>query len=288
MTELEYQVLRYRPFAFPGEWVAVGVLVAEVATGRFIFQRATSIQRARGLFATLDLSDLRAELRRLEAAFSSLARGYAAYEDTVLPLPLVEGRSVTNISARVHPPNDAALQFGEVYRGRDESLEAFTADLLVRVLEAHRQPQRERLSDQEVWKRKFTPTVGAEALRAFQPTYRVTATVKPLRFEYGYQNGRLHLIDPASFDLEDEGIARKLERRFGRYSMLAQSGVESGFRVYVPLLLPQAKKRRQEIGAALASDNFGPGVEVALYRPDEAGRLRDDLASIGRDNEAAA
>ena len=282
MTELEYQVLRYRPFAFPGEWVAVGVLVAEVASGRFVFQRASSIQRARGLFATLDLSGLRAELRRLESAFSSLARGYAAYADTVLPVAQVEGGSVTNVSARVLPPNDAALQFGEVYRARDVSFEAFAADLLARVLEAHLQPSRERLSDQDVWKRKFTPTVGVEALRAFRPTYRVTATVKPLRFEYGYQNGRLHLIDPASFDLEDEGIARKLERRFGRYSMLAQSRSEVAFRVYVPMVLPRELSSRRQIGEALASENFGEAVEVSLYRPEEARRLRDELASIER------
>lgn len=282
MKSFEYQILRYRPFAFPGEWVAVGVLAYDAETGAIRFEVSQTVERARGLFANLDLSWLRPELNLTKSQFRTLAGGFEVVRDGVFPATELVGREISQVSSRILPPNDASLSFGEAYRAAGDDIDGFFRDLVARVLEAHRKPKRERLSDAEVWRKRFSPNVPPKALEGFEPHYRVKTAFKPLAFEFGFQNGALHLLEPTSFDIERESVERKIERRFGRYSMLAKSASETEFRVYVPMVPPQERDLQREIARAFDSSNFGARVSVGLYEPEDAKRLSRELAAIER------
>ena len=283
MRSFEYQILRYRPFAFPGEWVAVGVLAYDAKSGAIRFEVSQTVERARGLFANLDLTWLKPELNLTKTQFRTLAGGYEVVRDGVFPATELIGREIAQVSSRILPPNDASLSFGKAYRAAaGEDIDGFFADLVARVLEAHRKPKRERLSDAEVWRKRFSPNVPLKALEGFEPHYSVRTAFKPLAFEFGFQNGALHLLEPTSFDIERESVERKIERRFGRYSMLAKSTSDMEFRVYIPMVPPQECDLQQEIVRAFDSDNFGARVRVDLYEPKDAKRLSKELAAIER------
>ena len=282
MTRFQYQILQYRPFAFPGEWVAVGVLVYAPSTGRLRFAATKSTSRARGLFAGLDLDGLRRHLGRLGTRFAAVAKGFEVGDANVIPSLELRERDLGDLSRGVLPDNDASLQFGPVVEALDVDMDEFFADLRKRVLEDHVAQPRARIDDKQVWRTKFNDVVGAQALVGFKPSYEVATGINPLSFDFGLQNGRLHLVEPTSFDMEPESIAPKLERRYGRYSMLAAAPGNLAFRVYVPLFLPDGGKKQPSILRAFASERFGDRVDIRVYEPKDAERLREDLLGVER------
>lgn len=260
----------------------MGVLVYAPPTGRLRFAATKSTSRARGLFAGLDLDGLRRHLGRLGTRFAAVAKGFEVGDANVVPSLELRERDLGDLSRSVLPDNDASLQFGPVVEGLDVDMDEFFADLRKRVLEDHVAQPRARIDDKQVWRTKFNDVVGAQALMRFKPSYEVATGINPLSFDFGLQNGRLHLVEPTSFDMEPESIAPKLERRYGRYSMLAAAPGDLAFRIYVPLFLPDGGKKQPSILRAFASERFGDRVDIRVYEPKDAERLREDLLGVER------
>lgn len=275
MTEIRYQVLAYRPYAFSGEWVAVGCLVYAQELGHLRFVRARSLERASSLFPWGDMQALRhVFLPHIAAQSRMLSKSLPAPDQLAFEPP---PRSISELSAQIIPPNDNSLLWQEEQVMRGPSLEWIGEYLERALFDRHRKEDASAPSDREVWSRRFKPSLQPEIVR-FDADYVVDVRSRSFHFDYARQNGSLHLIDPASFALVNAGsITKKLDRRYGKYTQVARAHPSKQYTVYVPAAFPEDSKVSSLVVDTLEHQLGMSNMEVRVYQEADVARLKLSL-----------
>ena len=275
MTTAHYQVLQYKPYPQSGEWVAVGIIVYSPQAQRLEFLKASRLDRVSALFPWADVDALRSIFLprlSLSARLESLA-SHKAGELAFGSLP----NNLSSLSAKLIPANDNALQWAEEQRMRGESFEWICGYLEDVFFNRHVKDHANSATDNEVWRNSFKPSVN-EVVRRFEKDKTIAVREREFHFDYAKQNGSLHLIDPASFALaKTDSITRKLDRRFGKYTQIAQAKPDKAYTIHVPAGLPEDAKQRGLIIDTLQDQLKASNMEVWVYGPERVGELKRQL-----------
>ena len=278
MVTIRYQVLSYQPYAFSGEWVAVGFLAYSAEQRKLHFEKAPRFDRVTGLFPNADVEALRdLYLPHLAKITRQLGKAYPQSEE--IPFSKLPSE-LASLSRKIIPKNNNALNWRaeEVMRGSD--FEWLIDQLGQRLFDQHRQVASVSPSDDEVWRKQFKPLLSEEVVR-FEQNYDIEYRERNFHFDYGFQNGSLHLIDPTSFLLaKDSSVTRKLDRRYGKYAQLAKAFPNRQYQVYVPAALPENNKQQRLIRNTLEQDLIQNNLSVQIFEKSEIEKFKVLLGKV--------
>lgn len=275
MITVQYQVLAYQPYAFSGEWGAVAFVAYYPGGDRLDFVKAPRLDRISSLFPNVDMDALRNVYLPLIAKEFRLE---AVRMAKTVELPFqAQPESLRAFTEKIIPKNDGSLQFQEVKEMRGPDFEFIMNYLREQFFELHRKPGDQRLDDAEVWRKQFRPSVKLEVDR-FQADFHVERRQREWIFDYGYQKGSLHLIDPASFALVNkQSITRKLDSRYGKYSQIALGAPDEQFSIYVPAAFSESRKLEPLIRDTLEKQLPASNLEVRVFDVNQVGEFKQRL-----------
>ena len=128
MKTYEYQILRYIPDQVSGEFLNVGILMFGQKENTFCYEFIESRQRISAVFHGIESAHIMRKLKILREKLEDFEK----HQDGKLPLQNVSG--VIYYSTQILKKDDSALQFSEVKKGMDISIESAFRDLKNRLL----------------------------------------------------------------------------------------------------------------------------------------------------------
>ena len=217
-TKYNYVVLRYIHDVVSGEFVNFGIVM--VAPDVF-FARAIctpKYQRISRFFQGVSGKHFRDVSTYLQTKIDQLAGSLS-----VRISPSEFPKTAEKLIAEVLPKDDSSFQISELKGGiaDHEKLETLADELYERFVEKYdRTQERKSKSEDDVW-RSFRQVLEQRRLSsAFHPRV-IRSPHCEFEFKKVFQNGRLHVCQPISFDLASEDqISEKALVWFGRISQL--------------------------------------------------------------------
>ncbi len=133
MKPFQSQLLRFCPHPFPGEVLVVGLVAYDPVESQLTFRSMLDESRVAAVFGPRMIEGVKVTLDALEVEFEEEATKLKSAE--VMTLGTEGGVDIREITTRVLPPNDTALQFSSVYEALGpprgyRSFEVYTEDLI--------------------------------------------------------------------------------------------------------------------------------------------------------------
>lgn len=277
----QYVVLRYVHDTTTGEFINVGVaLHAPDARFAGAVCRPT-YGRLSKVFPGMNPEHFKSLMRYIQGRFDELGTQLAD------ELPLHGTRSIDELTQRVLPADDSALQWSAVGSGRTtdpaQTLEALFERMVMRYDE---KTASQKKSEDDVW-RHFKRTLETRQLLQYFEPKTVTVADDELTFDYTWKNGSLHCLEPVSFDLANADTIRdKAHRWLGRITSVTSAGAKP-FHVYFLVGRPQDDQLEPAYKSALSILGRMPGGHKVFEenQVDEFGR---EVAEEVRAHEVAA
>jgi hypothetical protein len=227
-TKYNYVVLRYIHDVVSGEFVNFGIVM--VAPDVF-FARAIctpKYQRISRFFQGVSGKHFRDVSIYLQNKIDQLAGSLSTrISPTEFPL------TAEHLIGEVLPKDDTSFQVSELKGGiaDHEQLEAIADDLYERFVEKYDRPQERRSKNEDdVW-RSFRQALERWRLSSVFHPHIIHSPHCEFEFKKVFQNGRLHVCQPISFDLASEDqISEKALLWFGRMTQLSEGNEQ--FKAY--------------------------------------------------------
>jgi len=224
-TPYTYTVLRYSHDPAAGEYLNIGVLVYS-REARFLdvrFER--SYGRLSAAFAGFDGRAYRRRQADFVRAVTNLREFITAgtLEESEIPA------DAASVVARLWPDRGLSFRAGELLGGLSGNLSQVTGDIFERfVASQFTKKDHHRRDDADVWQTVETK-LDVDARDALEPRLIKTKNYE-YTFERTFQNERLHVVEPISFDYVDAGTILETATKWrGRLDILTDAPeVEKG------------------------------------------------------------
>lgn len=265
-----YTILRYVHDTTTGEFVNVGVaLYAPQARYASALCRST-YGRLNKVFPGINAEHFKSLMRHIQARFEEMG------EQLGSQLPLEPASTVEDLARRILPVDDSALQWGPMGVGRTADPARTLESLFERmVMRYEDKAVRERRTEDDVW-RHFKRTLETRQLLQYFEPRKIAVQDDEIEFQYTWQNGVLHCLEPVSFDLSSpDGIKDKAHRWLGRITSIAKT--PDKFRLYFMVGQPQDEELATAFDSALSILGKMP-VETAIFREQQGEELSELLA----------
>ncbi|HEV7332714.1 MAG TPA: DUF3037 domain-containing protein [Flavisolibacter sp.] len=226
MTNYQYQVLRYMPDQFTGEFANVGIVLFAPQQGFLACRVVSRYARLSEFFGEVNGGFLLAGLRRFEAAVKVWSKDLFGHSLGSTSVTSAKGRSITSlqeITTSILPKDDSALQLTEVFYGIDLDVEITLNDLFERIIEKYNQDgYTPRQTDQQAWRNVYKDHFDKYGISKNLKKHVVPTSKDAIEFEKSWKNGVWNCYQPLAFDLKSEdaikskvykwsGIIRELE-----------------------------------------------------------------------------
>ena|ERR1700735_3164365 len=227
-TKFNYVVLRYVHDVVSGEFVNFGIVMVapDVSFARAVC--TPRYQRISRFFQGVSGRHFRDVSTYLQTKIDQLAGGYST-EVSPRDFPA----TAEQLIAEVLPKDDTSFQVSELKGGlvEHDRLEATADDLYERFVEKYdRSTDRKSKSEEDVW-RPFRQALERHSLSSSLHPHLVRSPHCEFEFRRAFQNGRLHVCQPVSFDLTSEDqITEKALLWFGRMAQLEEG--QDSFKAY--------------------------------------------------------
>lgn len=196
MKTYEYQILRYMPDHISGEFLNVGIILFCHEDKNLLYDFIDSRKRLTATFHGLETSHIMRKLKTIQQVLAT----YKKQEFGKLQFQNSSG--VEFYSSLTLNKDDSALQFSEVRKGIDLSIEVTFSDLKSRLLNKWSSDSvSEYKSDEDVWKdcyKRYFENAGIT--KKMTPRTVVTQT-DTLEFEQAYKNGVWNYFQPINLNL---------------------------------------------------------------------------------------
>lgn len=226
MTNYQYQVLRYMPDQFTGEFANVGIVLFAPQQGFLACRVVSRYARLSEFFGDVNGGFLLAGLRRFESAVKDWSKelfGDPADQTEVVGRKKQVITSLQEITASILPKDDSALQLTDVFYGIDVDVEITLNDLFERIIEKYNgDGQAPRQTDQQAWRNVYKDYFDKYGISKKLKKHVVSTSKDAIEFEKSWKNGVWNCYQPLAFDLRSEdaikskvykwsGIIRELE-----------------------------------------------------------------------------
>ena len=232
-TGYTYTVLRYVHDISTGEFVNVGVaLYAPDACYASAICRHTH-GRLSSVFPGMDGDGFKRLMRFVQSRMEEM--GDSVRDE--LPLD-GKPKSVMDIAHSVLPPDDSSLQWSPPGSGLTDDPSNTLEQLYERLVGRYdKRPDRDRRTDEDVWRKYKRSLDSRHVLKHFQPQ-TISGSVEEVEFRHAWKNGVWHCLEPVSFDLSArESIREKAHRWVGQ--LWSVRDAKEDFKVYLLLGEPQ-------------------------------------------------
>ena len=265
-----YTVLRYVHDTTTGEFINVGVALYAPQTRYTSALCRSTYGRLNKVFPGINAEHFKSMMRHIQARFEEMG------EQLSSQLPLEPASTVEELARRILPADDSALQWGPMGTGRTADPARTLESLFERmVMRYEDRTVRERRTEDDVW-RHFKRTLETRQLLQYFEPRKIAVQDDEIEFQYTWQNGVLHCLEPVSFDLSSpDGIKDKAHRWLGRITSIAKT--PDKFRLYFMVGQPQDEELGAAFDSALSILGKMP-VETTIFREQQGEELSELLA----------
>lgn len=218
-TLYTFSVLQYRHDPWIGEVLNVGVLLS-APDRRFLRMKVrTASPRITQAYPELGANGFRVLVRALEAKVASMAQKIerGSLFDTSL--------SADSIATKLLPDDDSALRWREPGAGFASDPEVELDRLFARYVSRwDAGPVRDARSDEDVYSAFHRKLLNRPVKLSLEEKIVKTPRFGEVRFKHTYQNGRLHVVQPISFDMANsDTLFGKAAKMHGTLSRLREN-----------------------------------------------------------------
>jgi hypothetical protein len=269
MKGYSYTVLRYVHDIVTGEFVNVGVaLYCPEARYASAICRPT-IGRVSKVFPDMNREYFKSLMRHIQARFEELGDRWS------VELPLESPLSIDSLARSVLPADDSSLQWSPAGHGLSADPAATLDSLFERFVTRYEDvTNREHRNNDDVW-RSFRHALESRQILHYFGPHRIAVEDDAIDFEYSWQNGILHCLEPLSFDLADpDSIRDKAHRWLGRITSIAESS--AAFRIYFLVGRPRNETLQDAYRSAISILRKIPG-QQEIFPEQDAEKLADRI-----------
>lgn len=274
-TPYSYSVLRYVHDAATREFVNVGVVLYAPTKGFLKGRCSSRYRRAAALFGhKVDGKAFRQLTQFVELEINRLG------DRIRVDLPLA-GNQIETVLDRILPRDDSSIQFSQAGAGISSDLDRTLSELNERVVERYEKRERERRTEEDVWRVFRAPLVRQEVVQYLQPKKIVSPSIE-YEFQYAWKNARWHALEPISFDLVDaQHMSEKAALWVGRMTGLQDAHEE--LELHVLLGAPQEDNLQKAFVKVQNLLHKMPG-KHEFYKESEAETVAQQLAKDIREH----
>lgn len=218
-----YVPIRYVHDVLSGETLNVGVVLYSSETG---FLRAKLLhnktKRLSDAFRHFDVEQHRQVMKDLESGLIFLRAKQVGEQGNLFS---ARPKDVGLVMRRLWPDRGTRYTFGDSFHGVAEDLDETVDDLYNRLVEAQMpEPAAgDKQKDDRLWRRVATPLRKAAVAHRLTPE-KVSTPYGVLELKHTFRNGKLNILQPLSFDLNDaESITRKASLWYGHSAQFRQT-----------------------------------------------------------------
>lgn len=269
MKKYDYMTLKYCHDAITGEFVHVGVILfsEDRYLGAHFSARYTRIKQ---LFSSVETQNHKQLMGYLQRSFHKLSM------EVVDQLSITQ-RSIEELAHSVLPPDDSAYQWSNVQSGLTLSPEDECQHLFNRlVCHYENKKEKSRRGDEEVWS-SFNEVLRKKKLNIHLKEAKLITADYSYNFQKTYKNGKFHLLEALSFDLEEVSkITEKAVRWHGRASALEGADAHEFWFLIGDV---EGEKRKYEVTKAQNILNKINAPKRFIYESDKQ-ELTEQLQSL--------
>ena len=240
MIQYEYQLVRYTPDMVTGEFVNVGIVFYS-STEKFLSSEGIKKhKRVTNFFDKVNASFLLSSLKHINARIEKISEGIKS------ELNLGEYNTITEITSRILPNDDSALQMSDVFRGVTLNLDATFRSIYYRYIghfETNNQVEQSP-TDEDVWRHTYKNYFDKYGITSKLKTHTISLPLDEMTFNRSIKNHIWHCFETVSFDLKDnESIKDKAYKWAGKLNNLSEA--QEDFKLYILLLEPTRQKTKE-------------------------------------------
>lgn len=234
MKKFQYQVVRYRHDRVTGEFVNVGIIVYEPASGFVDSQFISKYSRITQFFENVDGNYLIKILKQFKKEFEYHSVSYKGLFSNTY-------KSINDISGMILPKDDFSLFCSEVFTAIDLDLKIAMSDLFERIVDRYINETDKMVKDDKyVWKNIYKKYFDAYSITDKLTSHIVKTANDRIEFDKTWKNGVWNCFETVSFDLKkDEAIKNKIYRWSGVLNELENANEE--LHLYFLTALPSNK-----------------------------------------------
>jgi hypothetical protein len=197
MKPYEYQILCYIPDQVSGEFLNVGILMVGPTERKLHFDFINSKQRISAVFHGIESTHIMRKLRILQQKLEELKHHDSG------KLHFNEVSSVTFYSSQILTKDDSSLQFTDVKKGMDISVESAFRDLKNRLLYKWVvDNDYDYRSDEDVWRERYKQHFEQAGITKKMISRAVKTKSDTFEFEQAYKNGVWNYFQPLNLNLK--------------------------------------------------------------------------------------
>lgn len=273
-----YTVLRYVHDTTTGEFLNVGVVLCAPQSRYTNAMCRQTYGRLSKAFPGMSGDHFRSLMKYIQARIEELGDRFNG------ELPLSDSKTALDFAQSILPKDDSSLQWSPLGSGLTDDPSRTLEQLFGRLVSRYDdKPQREGRNDQDVW-RSFKRTLEErQVLHHFQPK-KIAVQDDEIEFEYAWENGVWHCLEPVSFDLvESDSIKDKAHRWLGQ--MMSVQNAEDRFKLYLLVGQPREDSLRPAFDNAMSILRKIPG-DREIFLEQDAAKLAEVIASEVASHEA--
>lgn len=279
-TRYTYAIARYTHDPVSGEFVNVGVVAVDMNARQPVLKFVTAYGRVKAMFPAVDRTTFFEALAQAQRAIRAMAKQSLTSDLFAEPV------TAADIVRKALPVGDQGIQLGQTGNGATSDLGQRVQQIFDRHVRLYDKPRQERRTDNDVWRPLRARFEQEEVADLFEPA-TIKAKLDEQKFKHTWRNGKLHCVEPLSFDLSDgDAIREKARNWLGRLSALDDA--RSEFKAYLVLAEPGNTRLKADFAKSLellrkASEH----VDCELVLETEADAFAMRLAAEMRAHVAA-
>lgn len=221
MINYQYQVLRYMPDQFTGEFANLGIVLFAPESNYLSCKLTGRYARLSEFFGEVNGAFLMAALRRIESEIKRYDKELNQKENRNAGKKVLD--SLEQLTAAILPKDDSALQFSQANYGIDINPEITLHDLFERIIEKYNHDEQQvKHTDQYVWRKVYKNYFDKYGISGKLKKHVVSTSKDAIEFDKSWKNGVWNCYQPLALDLKTEdsikskvykwsGIIRELE-----------------------------------------------------------------------------
>jgi hypothetical protein len=233
MITIDYQILRYLPDRVSGEFVNLGIVAFDPASGTLKSKFINKIGRISSFFLHTNSKYIIKSVKTIQEAlniFSSRLNSEFVFRKI---------SSLTEITNGILPKDDSALIFSEIKKTLDIDVQATVEDLFSRFVNVHLvdDEDEEVRRDKEVWNKVYKKHFDDYGISSHLGAHKVKTKNDELEFEKAWKNDVWNCFETVSFNLtRPDAIKNKVYKWVGKLDELNSSTEE--VHIYLLSVLP--------------------------------------------------
>jgi hypothetical protein len=264
MITIQYQILRYLPDRVSGEFVNLGIVAFDPATGTLKSKFITKIGKISGFFPNINS-------RYLVKSVKTIQDDLDIFSTRLLSeFSFKEINSLDEITKSVLPKDDSALIFSEIKKTLDISVEATVDDLFSRFVSVHlmEDEDEEVRRDKEVWNKVYKKHFDEYGISGHLAAHKVKTKNDELEFEKAWKNGAWNCFETVSFNLtRPDAIKNKVYKWVGKLDELNSSS--EAMHIYLLSVLPHEHPELDKFITKKIKEKATKNIKIDLVSENE-------------------